>query len=134
MKENTIYINPRYVETDQMGIIHHSNYLIYMEQGRLNWLEKLGFSYVEMEKAGVLLPVYHIDIKYKKPMYLSSKIKVVTRLKKVPSTRVEFEYEIMDENDVVCATANLVLVFTNAKTFRPMKPLPDFLEQCKTLF
>ncbi|MGB5983268.1 MAG: thioesterase family protein [Nonlabens sp.] len=134
MKENTIYINPRYVETDQMGVIHHSNYLIYMEQGRLNWLEKIGFSYVEMEKAGVLLPVYHIDIKYKKPMYLSSKIKVVTRLKKLPSTRVEFEYEIMDEYDVVCATAIVVLVFTNAKTFRPMKPLHDFLEKCKKLF
>lgn len=134
MRETSVKIIPRYAETDQMGVIHHANYLIYMEQGRMGWLDALNFSYVDMEKAGVLLPVYHIDIKYRKPLTLNSEVEVLTRLKKVPSTKVEFEYKIMDETGALCATADLILVFTNAKTFRPMKPLPDFVSKCKELF
>ena len=125
---------PRYAESDQMGIIHHSNYLIYMEQARLDWLNTLGFSYQRMEESGVLLPVYQIDIKYKNPIRFGDEIKVVTTLKNVPTTRVVFEYEITKNDGSICAEAELTLVFTDAKSFRPRKPIPEFLEKCKTLF
>ncbi|PQJ30518.1 thioesterase [Nonlabens arenilitoris] len=134
MKSTLTKITTRYVETDQMGIIHHSNYLIYMEQARLDWLDHLGFSYRLMEEKKVLLPVYQIDIKYKNPMKFGDQITIKTTLKSLPTTRVEFEYEIVNQDGVICATADLTLVFTNATNFRPMKPLPDFLKACQSLF
>lgn len=134
MRENIVKISARYCETDQMGIIHHANYLIYMEQGRVSWLNELGFSYKKMEESGVLLPVYHIDIKYKKSAQFGDDLTVITRLRKVPSTKVEFDYEIKNSEGEICATAYLGLVFTDAKTFKPMRPLKDFVEKCKELF
>ncbi|MEN8897364.1 MAG: thioesterase family protein [Nonlabens sp.] len=129
-----INISPRYSETDQMGIIHHSNYLIYMEQARLAWLSSLGFSYEKMEKEGILLPVYKIDIVYKKPIKFDDVISVKVRLKALPTARVVFEYEIVNNCDVICATCDLTLVFTDAHTFRPRKPIPEFVEACQRLF
>ncbi|ARN70570.1 4-hydroxybenzoyl-CoA thioesterase family activone site [Nonlabens tegetincola] len=134
MKSTIIPITPRYAETDQMGVVHHANYLIYLELGRMSWLDTLGFSYDEMEKNGVLLPVYNIDITYRKPIRLNDEIFVKTTIKNIPTTRVEFYYEIIDQNDVLHASANLTLVFTDANSFRPRKPIPEFLEACKKLF
>ncbi len=134
MKTSTIQIQPRYSETDQMGVIHHANYLIYMEQARLEWLSALGFSYQKMEESGVLLPVYQIDIKYKNPIKFGDAITIKTTLKNPPTTRVVFDYEIIKNDHQICATAELTLVFTDATTFRPRKPIPEFLESCEKLF
>ncbi|ARN79178.1 thioesterase [Nonlabens spongiae] len=134
MRESTVKISTRYCETDQMGIIHHANYLIYMEQGRVAWLDQLGFSYKAMEEQGVLLPVYHIDIKYRRSAQFGDELTVKTRLRKIPTTKVEFDYEIKNSKGEICTTAYLILVFTNAESFKPMRPLNDFLEKCKELF
>ncbi|WP_241234606.1 acyl-CoA thioesterase [Nonlabens ponticola] len=104
-----------------------------MEQARLEWLNNLGFSYQKMEEDGILLPVYQIDIKYKNPIKFGDQIKVKTTLRNIPTTRVEFEYEISNNSNQICATASLTLVFTDAKTFRPRKPLESFLEKCKKM-
>jgi acyl-CoA thioester hydrolase len=117
-----------------MGIVHHANYLIYMEQARLEWLKGLGFSYQKMEESGVLLPVYQIDIKYKNPIRFGDEITVKTTLKNLPTTRVVFEYEILNNDHQICAVAQLTLVFTDATTFRPRKPIPAFLDRCEKLF
>lgn len=134
MKSSTLKIKPRYSETDQMGIIHHANYLIYMEQARLEWLNALGFSYEQMERDGILLPVYQIDIKYKNPIKFGDEITVKTTLKDLPTTKVIFQYEITKNQNILCAVAELTLVFTDATTFRPRKPIPEFLAMCEKLF
>ncbi|QJP35845.1 acyl-CoA thioesterase [Nonlabens sp. Ci31] len=134
MSPVTINITPRYSETDQMGIIHHANYLIYLEQARLEWLSQLGFSYVKMEEEGVLLPVYNIDIKYKNPIKFGEEIYVRISLQSKPTTRVVFDYEIVNQKNQICAVCELTLVFTDAQTFRPRKPIPEFLEACSKLF
>ena len=55
----------RYYETDKMGIVHHSNFLRYLEIARLEWLNKLGLDYNEIEKNGIILPVVDVSISYK---------------------------------------------------------------------
>lgn len=134
MKTSFLKIQPRYSETDQMGIIHHANFLIYMEQARLEWLNDLGFSYQKMEDEGVLLPVHQIDIKYKNPIKFGDQITVKTTLRNLPTTRVIFDYEISINDNQLCAIAALTLVFTDANTFRPRKPIPEFLKKCEKLF
>ena len=57
----------RYGETDQMGVVHHSNYLRYFEVARLEWLSALGVSYTSMEKEGLIMPVIDVKVTYKTP-------------------------------------------------------------------
>lgn len=134
MKKTLTKITTRYAETDQMGVIHHANYLIYLEQARIEWLDLLRFSYVEMEKSGVILPVTNVNIDYKHPLYLADEIMVSCTLLQPPTARVIFDYEVVNEQNLICARAQITLVFTDAKTFRPRKPLSDFIEACKSHF
>ena len=64
----TSSLKVRYSETDQMGFVHHSNYLKYFELARLDWLSKLGISYKKIEENGILFPVIYSEIKYLFPL------------------------------------------------------------------
>ncbi len=121
MKFDEIQIRVRYGETDQMGVVYHGNYPLYLEMGRIEWLRKLGISYKKMEEDGVLLPVVSLQVNYKRSMGYDDLITVKTRLKNRPTAKIEFEYEITNENGEVLTTANTVLVFLNKETNRPMK-------------
>ncbi|MBU2940638.1 acyl-CoA thioesterase [Lacinutrix sp. C3R15] len=126
MKVNEIFIRIRYGETDQMGVVHHANYALYLEMGRTEWLRTFGISYSEMEKQGVMLPVISMALKYKKSAYYDEVIKVKTQLKKIPSVKIEFDYVITNEADEILVEASTVLAFINMKTKRPMK-CPDYI-------
>jgi acyl-CoA thioester hydrolase len=121
MKIDKIQIRVRYGETDQMGVVHHGNYALYLEMGRIEWLRKLGISYKSMEENGVMLPVVSLSINYKKSAVYDDVINVKTQLKNLPTARIEFEYEITNEKGDVLTTANTTLVFIDMKTNRPIK-------------
>lgn len=126
MKENEIFIRIRYGETDQMGVVHHGNYALYLEMGRTEWLRTFGISYSQMEKQGVMLPVISMSLNYKKSAHYDEVIKVKTQLKRTPAVKIEFEYEITNEAGEILVQANTVLAFINMKTRRPMK-CPDYI-------
>ena len=121
MKIDEIQIRVRYGETDQMGVVYHGNYALYLEMGRIEWLRKLGISYKSMEENGVMLPVVSLNINYKKSAVYDDVINVKTQLKKMPTAKIEFEYEITNEKGVLLTTATTTLVFMDMKTNRPMK-------------
>ncbi|AXP79107.1 Acyl-CoA thioester hydrolase YbgC [Mariniflexile rhizosphaerae] len=121
MKIDEIQIRVRYGETDQMGVVHHGNYALYLEMGRIEWLRKLGISYKSMEKNGVMLPVVSLNINYKKSAGYDDVINVKTQLKNMPTARIEFEYEITNEMGDILTTAHTTLVFIDMKTNRPIK-------------
>lgn len=126
IKSNEIEIRIRYGETDQMGYVYHGNYAQYLEMGRLELLRKMGVSYKKMEEEGVMLPVISLNLNFKKSAYYDDVVNVNTQLKKKPSVRIEFDYEITNQQGEILTTANTVLVFVNMKTGRPMK-CPDYL-------
>ncbi|WP_104736121.1 acyl-CoA thioesterase [Hanstruepera ponticola] len=121
-----IPIRVRYGETDQMGVVHHGNYALYLEMGRTEWLRKKGISYKQMEDDGVMLPVISMSLKFKKSALYDEVIKVKTILPKLPSVKIEFEYEIYNESNELLLTANTVLAFIDMKTKRPIK-CPDYI-------
>ncbi|PNQ72700.1 thioesterase [Hanstruepera neustonica] len=121
-----IPIRVRYGETDQMGVVHHGNYALYLEMGRTEWLRKKGISYKEMEDDGVMLPVISMNLKFKKSALYDEVIKVKTTLPKLPSVKIEFDYEIYNENGDLLVSANTVLAFIDMKTKRPIK-CPDYI-------
>ncbi|WP_066225318.1 acyl-CoA thioesterase [Formosa haliotis] len=121
MKIDEIQIRVRYGETDQMGVVHHGNYALYLEMARTEWLRALGVSYKEMEEQGVMLPVISMSLNYKKSAYYDEVIKVKTILKKRPGVKIDFDFEITNQEGELLVLANTVLAFINMKTKRPIK-------------
>ncbi len=119
----------RYGETDQMGVVYHGNYAQFLEMGRVEWLRSLGISYKGMEENGVILPVIHLQIDYKKSARYDDQITVRTQLKKLPLVKIEFDYVIYGPDREVLATANTVLAFLDKKTNRPIKCPDHILEK-----
>ena len=129
MNFDEIPIRVRYGETDQMGVVHHGNYALYLEMGRTEWLRKKGVSYNQMEKSGIMLPVISMRLDFKKSAVYDEVVKVKTQLKKTPSVRIEFDYEITNEAGEILVTASTELVFINMETKRPMKCPAYILEK-----
>jgi len=84
----------RYAETDQMKVVHHRNYLVWCELGRTDLIRKLGASYAEIEKQGVLLAVVEANLRYHAPARYDDLVRVRTILKEARSRSVTFEYTI----------------------------------------
>ena len=114
-------LRTRYAETDQMGVVYYGNYPQYLELGRVEWLRAIGLTYKEMEAEGIMMPVVSLQIQYKKPALYDELITIRTKLKDLPSTKIEFDYEILNEKGELLSTANTILVFVDAKTFRPVR-------------
>jgi|TARA_B100000780_G_scaffold67642_1_gene44729 acyl-CoA thioester hydrolase len=118
--EDEIEILVRYSETDQMSFVYHGNYVKYFEIGRITWLKKLGISYKKMEEEGILLPVIELSINFKKPALFDDKLILKTKLKRIPSYMIEFDFEIK-RDDKLITLGYTKLVFLNSKTNKPMR-------------
>ena len=115
-KKFTIKLKTRYVETDQMGVIHHGSYATYFELARIEWLRSLGLSYAKLEKQGILLPVISLSTEYKHPLYFDDMIEIEIYLEQEPSSIIDFSYTIHDQNKTLCTTAKTRLAFVSAET------------------
>jgi acyl-CoA thioester hydrolase len=93
-------IRVRYAETDQMGVVYHSNHLIWFEVGRVELMREMGFSYREMEREeGRYIAVAGVQCRYRAPVYYDEEVVVRTRLKKVREKVIVFSYEIVRAAD-----------------------------------
>lgn len=116
MKTHETMLRTRYGETDQMGVIYHPNYYVYFEIGRTEFLrEAAGFSYKEMEKLGVMLPVTETQCKYKIPAKYDDELVVRTTVKEITVARIVFSYQLLRASDgAVLAEGKTVHAFANA--------------------
>lgn len=93
---NETTIRVRYVETDQMGVVYHSNYLIWFEVGRVELMRQMGFTYKRMEQEdGCYIAVADMKCRFKAPARYDDEIIVRTRLANVRSSMIHFGYEIL---------------------------------------
>jgi acyl-CoA thioester hydrolase len=126
MKEYKFDVRVRYAETDQMAVVYHGNYAQYFEMGRVEWLRNMGISYKWMEQNGVMLPVVSLTMNYKKPARYDDLLTVKTIFKSLSSVKIEFDYEIHNENKELLTTGYSMLVFVDMKSGRPILP-PDYV-------
>lgn len=89
----------RYAETDKMGVVYHSNYIIWFEVGRVEALRRLGFTYKQMEQDGCHLPVVEVRCRYKAPAQYDDEILVRTHLRNVRANMIHFFYEVQRASD-----------------------------------
>ncbi|MGA0062591.1 MAG: acyl-CoA thioesterase [Flavobacteriaceae bacterium] len=123
-----IQLRVRYSETDQMGVVYHSNYLNYLELSRVEWLRDLGFSYAELEKNGVLLPVVHASLNYCSPARYDDLLRIESRVSEMGGSSIEFQSEIYNDRGVLLVEAVVRLVCIQSGTFKPI-PVPSYLRE-----
>ena len=93
-------IRVRYVETDQMGVVYHSNFIIWFEVGRVELLRQLGFEYSAMEREDDChIAVVDVRVRYKSPARYDDQIVVRTQLKNVRDSLLHFSYEVLRSSD-----------------------------------
>ena len=121
-----------YVDTDQMGIVHHSNYIKYYEEARSAFMRHLGVSYADMEASGVLMPILKVESNYKRPARYDDVLTVRIIIKEIPMARFTAEYEVYNSECALLNTGLTMLGFLNKATMRPCRApqwFVDMLEQ-----
>jgi acyl-CoA thioester hydrolase len=134
MIKNEIKLRVRYGETDQMGYVYYGNYAQFFEVGRVEWLRNLGVSYKNLEESGVMLPVLNLNINFLKPAKYDDLLTIITTLKKKPLVKIEFDFEIFNENQELITTGYTSLVFIDMKKNKPTKAPQALLDQIYTYF
>ena len=107
----------RYAETDQMGVVYHSNHLIWFEVGRVELMREMGFSYRDMEREdGLFIAVAEVKCRYRAPVYYDEEILIRTRLKNVRESVIVFSYELLRENSkTLLAEGETTHIVTDSK-------------------
>lgn len=129
MIRNQTKIRVRYGETDQMGYVYYGNYAQFFEVGRVEWLRALGASYKSLEESGIMLPVIQLNINYMKPAKYDDLLTVTTILTKKPLVKIEFDFEVHNENNDLLTTGFTSLVFMDMKKNKPIKAPQYLLDQ-----
>ena len=111
----------RYYETDQMGFVHHSNYLRYFELARIEWISTLGFSYQKMEERGYLMPVINANIEFKRPLTFGNSFRVKIQSKEIPKVKFELIYKIILDKDIIVARGSTILAFLSSHNLKPVR-------------
>lgn len=111
-------IKVRYVETDQMGIVHHSNYYAYFEVGRGDFIQECGISYNDMENMGVVMPLVDSYCKYIEGAKYDENLIIETYIEKLSPVKVIFNYNVVRERDKkTISKGKTTLAFVN-KSFK----------------
>ncbi len=112
-------VRVRYAETDQMGVVYHSNYFLYFETARAESIRQLGFTYADMEKMGVIMPVVDVHCRYLRPALYDNLLTIKTNLKELPvHHKIEFHHEVFNEKEELLAVGKLILYFVEAGTMK----------------
>ena len=125
----------RYAETDQMGVVYHSNYFPWFETARAESIRQLGFSYADMEKMGIIMPVVEVQCRYVRPAVNDDLLRIKVILKELPvHHKIEFHHEVFNEKDELLATGRIILYFLEAKTMKRTTMPEQLLSKLKPFF
>ena len=121
-------IRVRYKDTDQMGIMHHSNYVVLYEQARTEWLRAMGLTYAEIERRGVMSPIIEIHSRYHYPAFYDEVLTVKVSIDEMPAARLIVASEVYNEAGKLINTGSVTLGFMNSATRRPCR-VPEWFTE-----
>lgn len=101
----TAVIEPRFAETDMMGVVYHANYLIWCEVARTGLYTHLGYSYTTVDEDKMQWPVRRASVDYRRPAFYGKKIYIKTKITTFSGVRLIYSYELRDSDGVLIATA-----------------------------
>ncbi len=128
-------VRVRYAETDQMGVVYHSNYFPYFESARAESIRQLGFTYADMEKMGVIMPVVDVHCRYLRPAKYDDLLTIKTMLNELPlHHKIEFHHEVFNEENELLAIGKIILYFMEAKTMKKTTMPGQLLAKLQSYF
>lgn len=126
----------QYYETDKMRITHHSNYIRWMEEARIDFLEHIGYGYAQLEQKGILSPVIGIACQYKNPTTFDDKVVIHVQVEEFKGVRLVIGYTMTKAStEEIVLTGKSTHCFTdaNGKPIALKKQLPEFDDVLKNL-
>jgi len=128
-------VRVRYAETDQMGVVYHSNFFLYYEVGRAESIRHLGFTYADMEKLGVIMPVVEVQSRFLRPALYDDLLTIKTILKELPlHHKIEFHHEVYNDKEELLATGRVALYFMEATTMKKTTMPAEFSKKIEKHF
>ncbi|MBQ1254066.1 MAG: acyl-CoA thioesterase [Alistipes sp.] len=119
----------RYKDTDQMGIMHHSNYIVIYEMARTEWLREMGLPYAEFERRGIMSPIIEVQSKYLYPAFYDEVLTVKVFMEELPAARLVIGSEVYNPQGKLINTGKVTLGFMHADTRRPCRAPEWFVEK-----
>ena len=122
----------QYYETDRMGITHHSNYIRWMEEGRVAFLDAIGWTYARMEDKGITSPIVSVQCDYKNPTTFDDEVSIEVYVKACSGAKLVVGYRMVnEETGILAATGESSHCFldANGKILRLKQALPEFYEK-----
>ena len=119
----------QYYETDMMGVTHHANYIRWMEEARIDLMDRMGFPYKKMEAEGVLSPVKSLQVNYLKPCTFGDEVEITAKVKDFNGVVITIAYEMrLDGEPVFSGTSEHVFLDRDGKFVRMRRVMPEFCE------
>ncbi len=120
----------QYYETDMMGVVHHANFIHWMEEARIRFMDRLGFPYTAMEENGIISPVRALSCDYKHTCTFGDEIRVFLSVKAFNSVVMTIGYEMKNQNDeiVMTGTSDHMFLHRNGSFARMKREMPEFCE------
>ena len=126
---NLYHHKVQYYETDQMGIVHHSNYIRWMEEARTDFLHQIGWDYKTLEENGIISPVTNVECKYKISTKFYDEIIIDVKIMEFKGIKLKLRYTMMRGEDIVCeATSEHCFLDREGKLLNIKRSNPDFYE------
>ncbi len=133
----TNYIHKvQYYETDKMGVTHHSNYVRWMEEARVNFLDRIGFGYRKLEEDGIISPVLAVDCEFKSPTVFDDDVEIEVRVEEFRGVRLTIGYtmrKLPGGELVLTGKTRHCFVDPNGRPIILDHSFPDFAQKLKEL-
>ena len=129
MISHSYKIRINYSDTDKMGFVHHSNYARIYENARWELLREIGIPYSKIEELGIFMPVVDMSFKFIKPAFYDDVLTVVAHIVEEPTSKIKFEFVLINTNSEKINTAKLTCAFIDSITSKPQRPPKILLEK-----
>ena len=120
MFEHIHKIRVRYAETDQMGVVHHSRYALYLEEARTEAMRAMGIPYKDLEENGIMLPLMSMNNKFISSAKYDEVLEIKTIVKEIPKVKFPIQYEIYQNGELI-NESETILVFVNKENMKPIR-------------
>jgi acyl-CoA thioester hydrolase len=125
----------QYYETDKMGITHHSNYIRWMEEARVDFLSQIGWDYARLEEEGIISPVLNVNCDYKKTTTFSDVVTISVGVQEFKGVKLHLFYEMKNQEGqvVCCGTSSHAFLDAAGRPIRLKQEKPQFYERLNEL-
>ncbi|MBQ4141268.1 MAG: acyl-CoA thioesterase [Clostridia bacterium] len=124
----------QYHETDKMGIAHHSNFIKWMEESRVDFLDQMGYGYVKLEEEGIISPVLSVECEYKKPLHFGDEIEISPEILEFKGIRLVIGYSFTHNGETVAVGKSSHCFLTpEGKPIALKRSFPEFDAALKKL-